>query len=115
MHLGKFTIGEWDSSTRKPTQWKEIIAEQVTLNECVVDAGHIKVNGVSLAISGENVFVHLEKTRCNECGHENKWCAIPEYAVGDNTYSEFMKGLDRIPCAGCNKELQHRGVIWMEA
>ena len=114
MYSGTVTIGKWDSSLPHDEMYTPIIEAQDSLNKCVIDFGHIKFNCISLSIGGESILVHLERTRCNECGYENSWCAIPEYAMGNKSYFNFVSDLDILPCSNCGKLLRQRCVIWKE-
>ncbi|MEL6578672.1 MAG: hypothetical protein AAFQ14_02880 [Cyanobacteria bacterium J06621_12] len=115
MYSGTVTIGEWDSNIPYDERHMSIIETQDSLDKCVIDFGHIKLNFISLSIGGESVLVHLEKTICSECGYRNHWCAIPEYAIGNKSYSNFVSGLDILPCSNCGELLRQRGVIWKES
>ena len=114
MYQGKVTIGKWDSNIPYDERCISIIETQNSLDKCVIDFGHIKLNLISLSIDGQSILVHLEKTICSECGYRNNWCAVPQYAISNKSYLNFIYSLDILPCSNCGELLRQRGVIWKE-
>jgi hypothetical protein len=112
MYPGNLKLGTWDVDIRMPSNIAPVIDAYNELERATLDTGHMKLNCVALNINGQSVLVHLEKTLCDECGHEHDWCAVPEYVLGNEVYRLFVSKLQVLQCEGCGTKLQRRGVIW---